>query len=344
MPDKDNNKNKINYFDCKWISLTNLPKEEVPAAMDKHTECIHMYAYHPDTKEFLGKVSFLVLNKKYIILATSNEGVLPFEKMECVTEVKPESLFKDYENYSYVFDNESNTWKLVEDNRPFKYTLKGKKEKQYPNQYKFWLPSEHDDNESKFRFTDELGPLPDGATKHFIPRYELIHRLSESNNLKHDEIFIKLLSMLFLDDDIEKGSEDYTLYVEILNKALSDFSYMNILPITILQFPKDELEIKSTTFMEKVDNTINKYRIVHSHINKIIRDKNTKYETLYEMERKDDINYINQEGIGYYDLIFEQVKKDYKIEVLENSFYLDREEIEREEEYEGEGFEGDIDE
>lgn len=102
-----------------------------------------MYMFSPQTREYIGSRPAQVVNGKRLT-----------KSAYATTTQPPENIPADH-----VARWTGTAWEVVEDHRQ-QLDEKGTKQGGTP----YWLPSEGDDWQSQPRYTEDLGPLPSGAT------------------------------------------------------------------------------------------------------------------------------------------------------------------------------------
>lgn len=103
---------------------------------------MQLYVYHPVTGEYLGSRPAQIVGGKAL---TRSAYATPTPPPASIPE-------------GHVPRWTGSEWELVEDHRQH-LDSKGTKQGGTP----YWLPSEGDDWQSQPRYTEDLGPLPDGA-------------------------------------------------------------------------------------------------------------------------------------------------------------------------------------
>lgn len=101
-----------------------------------------LYMFSPNTSEYIGSRPAQVLNGK------------PLTKNTYATTTPPPASIPEGNVARWT----GTQWELVEDHRQH-LDSKGTKQGGTP----YWMPSEGDDWQSQPRYTEDLGPLPDGA-------------------------------------------------------------------------------------------------------------------------------------------------------------------------------------
>ena len=165
-----------------------------------------------------------------------------------------------------------------------------------------------------------------------FPRLYLKEYIVEKNIQLFNDIMSEILNL------DAAGSMDYEDRLSTVNRAIMVYHrikyYTNPLgeldthdilalaPVAVANGYniKDKTGLKGTLHLvNKLDNTINKYRLCYFHIDEMVNNLDTETKDLFDLYQMFEYNDAHDENV--YDRLFSQIKKEYGLDISDEEMW-----------------------